>query len=75
MKMWPISFLHLSAEMGQGLMSSQLEKDLEHRSPSLWGSSDPLRAGGRAGKADLPGGKRQQVGPLSSPGSFFLLKP
>lgn len=55
-------------------MSSQIEEDFERRSPSLWGWSNPWRADGRAGKSQVPGGKRQQVTPLPSPSSFSLLK-
>jgi len=75
MNMWPISLLHIPGELGQRLMSSQMEEDLEQRSPCPCGYSSPLRAGGRAGTANLPGGERQQVSLLSSHGSFSLSKP
>lgn len=71
MKMWSISPLHLPAELGQGLLSSRMEENLA----SFWGYSNLWGAGGTAGKAHLPGGKRQQVSHPSSTGSFSLLKP
>lgn len=63
------------SRVGARVRTSQVKEDLEHRSPSLWVYSSPWRADGRAGKADFPGGKRQQVSPLSSTSSFSLLKP